>query len=122
MKLRDSVNRLSELLEVPISMSYPSRTRWCIGGFNYYYDCPSVAFNRPIIPLLTTLKELMPSIKTGIITGPESTTQRRFFKIYGVYYAVWEPASLSGIGVSANIAYVFTASKLRNPRFSIQYD
>lgn len=116
MKIRETVAKLEELLGIRIDVSQPYQRRWCIGGYDHYYDPYRFESDRPINNYFDTLMDLKFPVRTGIITGPESTTDRRFYKVFGTFFVPYsdDPATIRG--------EVYTASKLRNPRFSILYD
>lgn len=111
MKINIFVQKLEKMLKCRVDHRHSFGRVWSIGGWGDKYVNPDEISIDSLFSIGEHLDRCAAVTETGTIRGPESTSFNQYYKIKGFYISPWR--------YDGNKAYIFTASKLRNPRFEI---
>lgn len=113
MRLDELPRFLASRLKTKVDYKQPGWRRWTFLGDMTSYVDPAVITLDSYFSIQEHFRK-NPGIitETGIIRGPESSTKKPYYRVKGFYIVPWNDTD-------SQKADVYTASKLRNPRFEI---
>lgn len=113
MKIDELPRFLASRLKTKVDYRGPGRRRWTfLSDGSSYVDSAVLTFDSYFSIQEHFKKNPGIITETGIVRGPESTTEKPYYRVKGFYIVPWNDTD-------SQKADVYTSSRLRNPRFQI---